>query len=60
VTQTPKDRLAGLRQKIDRQKLTVASLKREGYVYADAERERRLMLAEPQEGERLQKRREAD
>jgi hypothetical protein len=48
VTQTPKERLAGLREKIERQRLTVDTLKRDGHVYDDAERELRLMLAELQ------------
>jgi hypothetical protein len=55
VIQTPKERLAGLRRKIEQQKLTVASLKREGHVYADPERQLHIMLAELQESERLQK-----
>jgi hypothetical protein len=51
----PKHKLSQLKEKIGRQKLTVAALKREGHVYTDAERQLRSMKAELRQSEPSQK-----
>ena len=40
----PKDRLLELREKVERQRNTVAALKRDGHEHADAERQLKQML----------------
>ncbi len=51
MTPSQKERLSLLREKILRQRDTVDALKRDGHVYADAERELRQMIAELQASE---------
>ena len=46
MVETPKDRLLNLKMKIKQQRNTVAALKREGHVYADAERYLRELQSE--------------
>jgi hypothetical protein len=43
---TPRERLLSLREKIERQRNTIRSLKREGHECPDAERELQQLLAE--------------
>ncbi len=51
MANTPQERLSILREKIERQRNTVESLKREGHECADAERQLKSMLAELQRSE---------
>jgi hypothetical protein len=53
VTGLPRERLALLRDRIERQRTTVEALKRDGHVYTDAERQLQQMIAELQAGENL-------
>lgn len=51
MTLSPKARLSLLREKIERQRDTVDALKRDGHVYADAERQLKELIAELQASE---------
>lgn len=46
MTPSSKERLSLLREKIERQRDTVDALKRDGHVYADAERQLKELIAE--------------
>jgi hypothetical protein len=46
MVETPKDLLLGLKAKIKQQRNTVEALKRDGHVYADAERYLRELQSE--------------
>lgn len=53
MTGLPRERLALLRDRIERQRTTVDALKRDGHVYTDAERQLQQMIAELQASENL-------
>ena len=56
MTSLPKDRLVALREKIDQQRNTIETLRREGHQCPDAERQLKQMLVELQAGEQAGRR----
>ena len=56
MTSLPKDRLVALREKIDQQRNTIETLRREGHQCPDAERQLKQMLIELQAAEQASRR----
>lgn len=56
MTDLPKDRLAALREKVDQQRNTIETLRREGHQCPDAERQLKQMFIELQASEQAGRR----
>ena len=56
MTSLPKDRLVALREKVDQQRNTIETLRREGHQCPDAERQLKQMLIELQAAEQASRR----